>query len=641
MPVARKTAPAPKPAKATKPRPSSRAPAKPVRTGDQAPEATATPRSFAEIEGMRMVPLASIVPGRAGIDPRRVQDEDGMVELVASLSEHGLISPLIVRAAGNVFEVIDGNRRLAALRMIRSEDPDVMVPVVVGVINDATAREQALAANIIRVPLHPLDQCDAFEAMVSDGRSEADIATHFGIAVQQVRRARALAALHEDVKAAWSRGDIDEDQARAFSAGTQERQAAFLKTMLETASGSSFIESGHGIRNAMTQSMVSADHRLVKFVGVENYIAAGGPVRDDLFAEKRRLLDPQLLERLAIEQLRTEAESIRANEGWGASSVTLSMSNPGAPDVLALADPDERVAIQNPSWTKDAIEARKAAFEAIIERIMDDPAEKARRGIVVQIGWNGEVLISRGHLIAIEDEVDENAHLDETDIDDDDTEDGTASDPVRNEPTHVAIDTPETGRVSKKLAAEMADWMGKALGVALVADPRVALAAAVAGLTTYRAPVRVGSGSVFQRTDKHPSVPLATLLDHDTDALLAASAVVFAGCVHTSLTRLDEATPRNAITDLLARLPAEPVREAVLRAFDARAYFAQVNAAQCREALMEIDGVVRGAPSKKADLTAHCVSAAERSGWLPPEMRHPHYIAPRAGEAASEDEEAE
>lgn len=590
-----------------------------------------------------MVPLASIVPGRAGIDPRRVQDEDGMVELVASLSEHGLISPLIVRAAGNVFEVVDGNRRLAALRMIRSDDADVMVPVVVGVIDDATSRERALAANIIRVPLHPLDQCDAFEAMVSDGRSETEIATHFGIAVQQVRRARALAALHEDVKAAWSRGDIDEDQARAFSAGTPERQAALLKTLIEKGWRNDFRSSPGHIRNELTQSMISADDRLAKFVGVENYIAAGGPIRDDLFAEKRRLLDPQLLERLAIERLRTEAETVRANEGWGAASVTLSTSIPATPDVLAFADPDERVAILNTRWSKDAMDARRAAYEAIIERIMDDPAEKERRGIVVQIGWEGEVLVSRGHLLTPDqDEADENAHLDDDDIDGDDdadeTQDATTTAPAQNAATHVAIATPETDRVSKKLAADMANWIGAALGAALVSDPRVALAAAVAGLTTYRAPVRVGSGSAFQRTDKHPSVPLATLLDHDTDALLAASAVVFAGCVHTSLTRLDEATPRNAIMDLFARLPAEPVRGEVLRAFDAKAYFTQVNAAQCREALMEIDGTVRGAPSKKADLTAYCRDAAERSGWLPPEMRHPHYIAPRAEKAASEDE---
>ena len=608
-------------------------------------------------EGPRMVPLGQIVPGREGIDPRTVQDEQGMIELVASIGEHGLIVPLVARPIEvhglPRYEVVEGNRRLAALRMIHT-NVDHLVPVTISSLDDATAREHALAANIIRAPLHPLDQCMAFEAMVSDGKSETEIASHFGLDVRQVRRARALAALHPDVHAAWREGRIQEDQARAFSAGTPERQAALLPTVLEVRD--SWRSAPSGIRHELSRSYMSATDRRAVYVGVEAYLEAGGTLLDDLFVETRQLLDPELMERLAEAKLRAEAERIREAEGWGAYRSIADISHPYHPDLTALADDAEREALTSTFYNKAAQDARAAARASILARLMDDPAEKARRMVILGISPDGEALVSRGHVMDEPDEdIDENTHLDDdetSDFDDADADDGAAPRPARGPvvsqpardtgPTHLASIEPEARRLSRALAEHLADRLGAGLSVALLADPKVALAAAVAGLTTWRAPVRL-SGAGWDRTTQSPSVAMATLLDLDTDTLLATAAPIFAGHVHTSIARPDEATPRAAIMDLIARLPAEPAREAIRRAFDPRVYFAGVNAALCREALVEIDGTARGAPAKIADLRAHCVTAAERSTWLPLEMRHPHYIAPQsatAGTVADDDAEA-
>jgi len=89
--------------------------------------------------------------------------------------------------------------------------------------------------------------------------------------------------------------------------------------------GSRSARCGHSIRRALTEEMVSATDKRVKFIGgLATYEAAGGPVKRDLFDKHNDgyATDAALLEKLVAEKLETTAADVRA-EGWNGSSAAL------------------------------------------------------------------------------------------------------------------------------------------------------------------------------------------------------------------------------------------------------------------------------------------------------------------------------
>ena len=105
-----------------------------------------------------VVALSSLVAGD-DINARKAGREEGLAELQASILAHGIILPLAVRRHGvGRWQVIDGNRRLAALAALAAEghvQADHGVPIFIRDDADLQAREASLAANVVRVPLHP------------------------------------------------------------------------------------------------------------------------------------------------------------------------------------------------------------------------------------------------------------------------------------------------------------------------------------------------------------------------------------------------------------------------------------------------------------------------------------------------------
>ena len=85
-------------------------------------------------------------------------DEEDLTELEGSIERHGLLQPLIVRSSGDGYEVIAGNRRLAAVRSLGLKS----VPAVVVEADDRSAYEMSLVENIQRRTLNPIDEAKAF-----------------------------------------------------------------------------------------------------------------------------------------------------------------------------------------------------------------------------------------------------------------------------------------------------------------------------------------------------------------------------------------------------------------------------------------------------------------------------------------------
>ncbi|HLO36306.1 MAG TPA: ParB/RepB/Spo0J family partition protein [Candidatus Deferrimicrobium sp.] len=97
--------------------------------------------------------------------PRMVFDEDALHELSASIKEHGVLQPILVRPLGeNRYQLIAGERRWRATR----EAGIATIPALVEEIDDDTALEISIIENLQREDLSPLEEATMFERMVRE-----------------------------------------------------------------------------------------------------------------------------------------------------------------------------------------------------------------------------------------------------------------------------------------------------------------------------------------------------------------------------------------------------------------------------------------------------------------------------------------
>ncbi len=123
-----------------------------------APEGS-LPRSH----GIRNVPLDRIDPNPQ--QPRMTFDEEALRELAASIVEHGVLQPILVRPGGpGRYQLIAGERRWRAARIAGSTD----IPALIEEIDDDTALEIAIIENLQREDLSPLDEALMYERMTTD-----------------------------------------------------------------------------------------------------------------------------------------------------------------------------------------------------------------------------------------------------------------------------------------------------------------------------------------------------------------------------------------------------------------------------------------------------------------------------------------
>ncbi|GAB4351467.1 MAG: hypothetical protein Kow0026_08570 [Oricola sp.] len=247
---------------------------------------------------------------RAGTD----YDRDGLATLAATIVEQGLKQSLLVRPGkGAKFLVTAGGRRLAAMQMALGYEQlsaDFPVPCLVREMTDAEAREASLLENIEREQMSPVQQFKAWRALKDGGVSNSDIAARFGVTEKMVAQRLALADLHPKVLGLLEAEEITLGAAAAFTLGSKQQQAAYLKNVQE------WQLREHQVRAAMTNSKLPASSWLAKeFIGAEAYEKAGGKVESDLFGDEAYWISEQIVNRLTEEKL-ARFEDEKKAEGW-------------------------------------------------------------------------------------------------------------------------------------------------------------------------------------------------------------------------------------------------------------------------------------------------------------------------------------
>jgi ParB family chromosome partitioning protein len=108
---------------------------------------------------IREVPVSKILPNPA--QPRLTYDEESLTELAASIREHGILQPILVRPTGSKFELIAGERRWRASSMAERET----IPAIVAEFDDQTALEVSIIENLQREDVSPLEEAVMFRKM--------------------------------------------------------------------------------------------------------------------------------------------------------------------------------------------------------------------------------------------------------------------------------------------------------------------------------------------------------------------------------------------------------------------------------------------------------------------------------------------
>jgi ParB/RepB/Spo0J family partition protein len=122
-----------------------------------------SPDGPTRLVGVRVVHVSRIEPNPE--QPRLVFEQEALDELTASIREHGVLQPILVRPVGpNTYQIVAGERRWRASRQAGLET----IPAMIEDIDDDTALEIGIIENLQREDLTPLDEAAMFDRMIRE-----------------------------------------------------------------------------------------------------------------------------------------------------------------------------------------------------------------------------------------------------------------------------------------------------------------------------------------------------------------------------------------------------------------------------------------------------------------------------------------
>ena len=163
------------------------------------------------------------------LQPRERFDEEALVSLTASISELGVLQPVLVRPVGDRFELIAGERRWRAAKRAGLQS----IPAVVRTVDDTTSLEQAVVENLHRQDLNAMEEAAAYQQLIEDfDLSHDDVARRVGKSRSAVSNTLRLFQLPPTIQKLVAEGQLAAGHARALL-GTPDR--AFQETLARRA----------------------------------------------------------------------------------------------------------------------------------------------------------------------------------------------------------------------------------------------------------------------------------------------------------------------------------------------------------------------------------------------------------------------
>jgi ParB family transcriptional regulator, chromosome partitioning protein len=587
--------------------------------------------------------------------------DEGIDELAASIASVGLLQSLVVKKEPRgKYAVVAGKRRLLALSQLATNgtvEPAMEVPCRV-VPADADLPGISLTENVVREPMHPADEFEAFQRLLTADKSVADIAARFGVSEAVVNRRLALARVSPVLLAKYRAGDLNLELLQAFTLTDDHEAQEAVWNQLQP-----WDRRAQAIRRMLSSNDIPATDKRVRFVGLSAYEAEGGAVRRDLFADEEQgtyVADTATLMRLVNDKLQGMADAVKA-EGWKWVEVQPDLDHqfvsrhkrvyaPKAPLPSELAAEVEALEKERDALEQSLQDSGEDAdnqevwdqIESLTDRLnaigqsrtcVYEEDVKARCGVVVSVGHDGEAELIRG-LVRKEDQVELGASE-------------STGDTVR--PSTASRETAQEQGYSAALVEALSQHKTAAIAVELTRQPQTALAALVHALALRQFGLDLGlyraksclqvSTTQAHLTDAAASPALALLeeqgagwmrrlptaeddlfqwcLDQDQATLLQLLAYCAARSLNAVKSKADGDPDRLQHSNALA----EALRLDMTSWFTPTAenFFGRTSKSQIAECLKEAGKPLstESMSLKKADLAALAEREIKGTGWLP------------------------
>lgn len=186
------------------------------------------PQRSSAATGSIEIPLARIRENPR--QPRLRMNDDALATLAESIREHGVIQPILVTETIDGYQLVAGERRVRASRIVGLE----RIPAIVRQLADRQQLELALVENLQREDLDPIEAARAYRQLIDEfAFSQDDLAARVGRARSTVANTLRLLDLHQVVQDAVANGFITEGHARALGGLPTDSQARVVGMVVD------------------------------------------------------------------------------------------------------------------------------------------------------------------------------------------------------------------------------------------------------------------------------------------------------------------------------------------------------------------------------------------------------------------------
>ena len=202
--------------------------------------------NISEVQVKKTLRTSEIEPNRD--QPRKVFSDEAIQALADSIREHGMLQPILVRPIGGGYQIVAGERRWRAARMLGLDE----VPVNIRELSDLETMQIAIIENLQRENLNPVEEAEGYNDLIEKyGMTQEKVAKMVGRSRSAVANAVRILALPERVLKMVENGDISAGHARALLGF--ENEEMLIATALKAADG------GLTVRQVEKAAQISAE----------------------------------------------------------------------------------------------------------------------------------------------------------------------------------------------------------------------------------------------------------------------------------------------------------------------------------------------------------------------------------------------
>lgn len=196
------------------------------------------------------IALNVIVPNP--YQPRKIFDQQALEELAQSISEHGLLQPIVVRPHLGSYQLVAGERRLRAAKLAGLNS----IPAVVMELTDRQVSEIALVENLQREDLNPMEEAEAYRKLIEEfNLTQEALAGRIGKSRSAIANTMRLLNLSPVVRDMVADGRLSPGHARTLMTLAEDKQIAAAEKIIQNGMT---VRAAESTRKRQTKSPVQA-----------------------------------------------------------------------------------------------------------------------------------------------------------------------------------------------------------------------------------------------------------------------------------------------------------------------------------------------------------------------------------------------